>query len=74
MSNGNATQRATKREIRLKKEKMGYSEEKAPTCGNCVHRKPQPNSSRVCMLGGFFVNDHAICNKWAGLDGSTLED
>jgi hypothetical protein len=52
-----------------------------PRCGNCAHYKHSrivlrdslPRvSSMLCKLHDFTVRPNAVCNKWAGTDGSTL--
>lgn len=68
------------------KQRQGY-EEHPPLCRNCIHYRlpeegrPEAHGLKAlkyvgakCALGNFECRPFAICDKWAGEDGSVLEN
>jgi len=67
--------------IRTRKRDQDY-EARPPRCCNCQSFKPiQPAipalkvnfNAPKCLIGGFIVEVHGICNRWTGKDGDVLE-
>jgi hypothetical protein len=63
------------------RKKWNY-ETDVPRCCNCVHfknpvvyvvRDSLPRRSHpLCKAGDFTVRPNAVCDKWTGIDGSTV--
>lgn len=65
--------------VKRKQAEMGY-ERKPARCANCIHfhqgmwgPKNVVEITPRCMLGNFNTGCHAVCDKWQGRDGATVE-
>lgn len=78
--------KSTQRNNRKRRDAVGYDPD-TPRCANCEHhRKPfwaapvvTPTETFTvyqiarCSLGDFPNSPNGLCDKWTGLDGSTLK-